>query len=136
MANFQIDQFEFISLSQAGVPPKDMLGVHSRPGVEGVELRRTGKRGEKFTVRSLAEAADKEAAISLYKQYLTLIDEGPVSFKFLGVTEPNKVQVLDVQPVPGEIRAVLFALGPSGTPSYGWCACDWTLIEITPVPEQ
>jgi hypothetical protein len=136
MANFQIDQFEFINLSQAAIPPKDMIAIHSRPGVEGVELRRTGKRGEKFTVRTLADAADKDAALALYKQYLTLIDEGPVDFIFLGATEPHKVQVLDVQPVPGEIRAVLFALGPSGTASYGWCACDWTLIEITPVEER
>lgn len=139
MAKFAIGQFEFINLSQAPIPPKDKIAVHSRAGVEGVELRRTGKRGEPFTVQTVMDAADYSAALALYKEYLTLIDGDPVDLMFLDETEPNKVQVLDVQPIPGGVTAILFGLnGMSGeaTPSYGWCACEWTLIEITEAEEE
>lgn len=127
----RIGDYTFLGISGEIEAPKQILSIEERPGVNGTEITRFGKKGRPFTVRTWVDAATYEFAVAYYDLYIALIDGDPLEIVKGGVSslvEDYKVQVLDVRKVyVGRIVA-----GPGGLapPSQGYIECEWTLLSV------
>lgn len=138
MPQYFIGDFEFISLSMVPLPPAQQLQIETRAGVDGVALWRTGVRGEPFIVQSFVDVPNLTQAQVLYDTYRTLIGADPVTLIFADIPWADPVVVLNVRPIPNEIRAILLGVGGvAGNfgPSGATCACQWDLIAIRPTED-
>lgn len=99
-------------------------------GIDGQSIWDDGRRGQAFTVRVRAYAATYEAARQIYRNTDALADGNPVTIQMNGTAEPGRsYQVLHATPVPGRLKAIPFARGPSAT-YYAYCELDVTLLPI------
>jgi len=135
--DFEIGTFEFVALKGNWIPPAEQIQVDERPGVDGTEAVKRGRKGRPFPIVSQVDAANINAAYSLFQQYQGLIDGDAVEMTLNSVdsgTLDFKVLVLDVQPL--QIRAMRGAVGyVKNPPSLAWLECAWTLLAV-PVEEE
>jgi len=127
----QIGPFYFLSLSGQIEGLKAELEVLARPGVAGVGLWNTGRRGRPYTVRSEVDAQDEGQARDMYGAYTQLIGADPVPIVWLNLAlgyEGYLVAVLDVRLL--DIRRLGGATPGLNPPSAGFIACEWDLIAI------
>jgi hypothetical protein len=133
-----IGTFTFLKLDGNPEPLKEECIVLSRPGVEGVAVWKTGRRGVKLTLRSSVDAADLDAARALVPAYQALIGADAVELVWCDIeladVESFQVIVLDVRPV--EVKAIIGGVGGLNSPSGGWCVCDWDVVAVPIVEES
>jgi hypothetical protein len=113
----QIHNSEFILLK--GVVPiiRQTVEVLEEPGVDYQRRRLVGLRSPEFTLESMVDVADREAAMTELAVYRGLIDDAPVVLQKDGFnynTGPpvgmrSLVAVLDVQPVQSDRSAIICA---------------------------
>lgn len=131
-AAFQIDRFPFFSLSGPPERPFIQLELEARAGADGQSVWDTGERGQPFQLESIVETVNVIVAASLIADYRSLIGGDPVDMIWAGLEVIGvKYVVLDVQPVPRGVHAILFGKGGAGGPaaiSFGVCRCVWTLL--------
>lgn len=128
---YSLDQFDFLALHGNPDPLKEEVLVLSRPGVDGVAVWKIGKRGQKFTLRSVCDARDIAHARDLFCQYKALIGADPVSLTWADLplaNESAKVVVLDVR--AATLKTILGGVGGLNPPSTGWVECDWDLVAV------
>lgn len=127
----KIGDFEFLSLVGNPEALKRKVEMHSRAGVDGVTLTRCGKFGTKITLQSRVDAANRDAARALYRQYLNLIGADPVTLLWWQIqssAESWKAAVLDVRQVAA--RRLVVASGGLNSPGLGFLICDWDIVAI------
>lgn len=134
MAN-RIGEFEFVTLLGSPEKLREQIIVMARPGVEGVALWKTNRRGIEFTLRSLVDLESFAEADATYEEYLDLIGEDPVGLEWSGVEQAERgysVCVLEVARVrQGELLIDVGGLldsDPGGGKAF--LECDWKLIAI------
>ena len=128
---YSIGKFEFLALYGRPDVLRQQIEIAVRPGVDGVAIWKTGRRGKPFTLRSAVDANSIGHAQQLFYQYAQLIGADPVPLVFADMASVNDdvlVAVLDVRPIT--IRAIAGGVGGLNGPSYGWCECDWDLVPV------
>lgn len=131
MAKNSIGSFEFIALQGSLAAPREMVAVDQRPGVNGTELTKLGKKGEPFQMVSQVDAPNYDAARALYLQYLDLVGANPVDLVQGGkgiAGEAYSVAVLGVE--IGRISPISRSVGGLNSPSNAFLECLWTLIAV------
>ena len=133
-----IGSFAFLSLRGAVDPPVERIDpqIVVRPGITGVGLWKTGRRGRPFGLRSAVDQSDLEAAHAELGKYRALIGEDPVALvqddhDYAG--DGFKVAVLAVARI--SIQKVLTPCGGLNLPSLAKLVCQWQLIAIENVEE-
>lgn len=127
----KIGDFQFISLSQPPQPVLERLEILARPGVNGVAIRKTGRRGEPFPLVSTVDHRSLQAAIDEIKKYARLVDDDPVSVTWSGIgldAMGIKCQVLAVRPL--RLSGLATAVGGLNPPSRALLVCVWDLLPI------
>ena len=127
-----IGQFDFIWLTGNGPePPKMILSLDERPGVNGTEILREGTKGRPFTLRSGTDCSDFTSAILQHLDYTSLCGSNPVDLVQGGISHSAlgyRVQVLDVRKIyAGTMRA---CVGGLLTNAQGYLECEWDLLAI------
>lgn len=134
-SQFSIGQFEFISLSQCRVVSGEQVEIEAKPGVDGVNIWQTGKRGDIWEATSSVNARTVQEAESLAIQYQNSKGQNPVQMKWAGVVIPGKLfMVLNVVPLESQVFATLTSVGgifDAGTPTYGFVRARWTLLDVS-----
>lgn len=108
------------------------LEVVERPGVDGSAFWDMGRKGQPCTVRTAVDAASIDAAQTLFKSYVDVIDEAPVEVVFAGKAFSSlgsKYQVLAVRCLT--VAACSAIVGGLNQSSLAWLEAEWTL---KPVP--
>jgi hypothetical protein len=129
--NDAIGDYEFVRLEGNPEPPRENVAVVARPGVAGVGVWLTGRRGRPFTLRSFVDTAAAADVPSLFFQYQDLIGSDPVPLVLSGVEYSGEgwfVAVLDVR--QARATALLGAVGGLNPPSRGWLVAEWDLIAV------
>jgi hypothetical protein len=124
---------EFVSIIGTWIPPAEQVEVDQRPGVDGTQVTKVGKKGRPFTVLTRVDTNDYPAAHDALQRYQGLIDGEPITMIQGGVSSDTlgfKVQILDVQP-----RRIQAIKNPSGagaksSDGTGWIEAVWQLIGI------
>ncbi len=127
---YAIGNFNFVSMSQPSLRPAQQPHIEARPGVNGVAVWKTGTRGVPFVVRTMVDVLTPTGAVQLFALYRNAILTEPMVFEFM-IPHDHPVLVLDVQPVPGEVSAVLIGVGGVNGLSQGICRAEWTLLPLT-----
>lgn len=127
----RIGDHQFLVLSGDRAPPKQILSLDERPGVDGTEITQEGLKGHPFTMRSEVDQENLDTASTTYLEYVDLIEADPVELiqdDQSSVAEGFRVQVLDVR----RVLAKKIVPGPGGlnAPSLAYLICDWDLIAI------
>jgi hypothetical protein len=131
-ATQKIGPHEFAALRGNWKPPAEKLRVDARPGVDGVEVTKEGKRGEPFTLVSVVDCEDYKDAQDTYDDYLELTEADPVPVTLGNESSTARdflCQVIDVQ----QMRAAKTANVIGNTQSEAGGAilvCRWTLFSI------
>ncbi|MCP4571473.1 MAG: hypothetical protein GY838_03910 [bacterium] len=74
----KIGPHQFTALSGQWIPPAQKVRVEARPGVDGVEVTKEGKRGEPFSMTSTVDCENYKDAIDKFTEYTELVDADPV----------------------------------------------------------
>lgn len=101
--------------------------VESRSGVDGVFVWLNGTRGEPFEVTTFKDCATIGDADTAIKDYEAAIGS-LANVTFAGVDQPKQVAILNVRPVPEQVRAVLHGIGGTLGTSAAIAVASWTLI--------
>jgi hypothetical protein len=125
-----IGPFSFITLSApvslAGVE----LALYTRAGTDGTLIADLGRRGESFSVDSLAGVANYPRAWQLALEYKALEGADPVQViwsDFLLTAARHAFFVLDVQPL--DVRRIIRGHGPAGA-YYAELEARWQLLPV------
>lgn len=121
----------FLGIRGPLAPAKEILSLDERPGVNGTEVTKEGKKGRPFTVRTWVDAASYEAARTKFIDYTDLIGTDAAILIRGGVSslaEGYRVIILDVR----EVYIGKIVPGPGGlnAPSAGYIECDWDLLPV------
>ncbi len=126
MPLYKIGNFQFIDIGHFPIGQKQQVAMESRPGVDGLYFWLTGKRGQPFSVTTVADVENVFAAGVLMTQYEEVIGQVvPIvwSDRYL----PKQYVVVDVVPVPDGIRQIVLGVGGLLGTSQGICTAQWTL---------
>lgn len=126
-----IDQFEFLQLD--GMPDAVKEGViqRTRAGAAGTKFKRTGRRGQQFTLHSKVDLASFAEWPSVYYGYLGLIGADPVDIVQGGLDFSQTETVFEVVNVRvTDAHACLTGSGGLNAPSFGWLECDWDIVPV------
>lgn len=130
-----IGNFQFLRLSGMPERMQGVWGRSVRSGVNGVSLKFLGISAEPFALQSFDFALNFEAAKALYRSYQFATLQQPLAIMYGGVLEPAHLfQVLRVDPLPGQIRAIVRGQRQNDATIYqGICGCNWLLqpIDVT-----
>jgi len=132
----QIGNFVFLSIEGFPIPPRQEVEVHSRRGVRGSTIARTGVRGMPFQVVTSVDSYNRDSAWLQFRHYQALIGQDPVEFiknNVSSLAENYGVCVLHVEPLV--VAALLNSTPAYFPPSLGWLRCRWDLIGI-PLDQQ
>lgn len=127
-----IGNFTFIALLGNPVPPKGQPQVIARPGVDGVGIWRSGKRGEPFKMVSQVDAPSMRVARNAMAAYVASIEQNPVALiqdDYDYSSEGWKVVVLDV--VQRQCHAIISAVGGINPPSLAYLEAEWALVAVS-----
>lgn len=121
-----IGPYEFRTLIGNPVKPAQKAVVEQRPGVPGVAVWLTGRRGEPFVMRSTAGFYSLAWARGEYAWYQESIGQDPLTMAYsnLGMNQEGRVLVLDVKQV--ELRWLARDTGGANA----LLVCDWQLIMV------
>jgi hypothetical protein len=128
-----IDNFHFLVLTGEIIPPMQSMDIEQRPGVNGIEIAITARKGKPFTMISRADTQNYAECADLVDQYQRLIGGAPVEIVQGNVASTSfgfSVSVLNVQAV----RAVALSGGIgglSGPQPRGLLEARWDLIAIS-----
>ena len=132
-----IGSFPFLTITGA---PVDLLQeqteVKARGGVDGVTIRRLGKRGRVFVVRSFVDVVDLENGLTALRQYKSLTNDNPQPMWVGGVSltvGQIAVKVLSVKGVSN--RKISTSVGGINSPSGAFLVAEWTLIAVNIIEE-
>lgn len=123
----KIGNFPFVTMSQMPTGHRRQTIVEARSGVNGVFVWHDGFRDRPFQVVTVADAvnvADAQTAIVNYQSIIGAL----ANVIFANVLRPNQVCVLDVVPMPNQIRQTLLGIGGLYGTSNGIVAAQWTLV--------
>lgn len=132
MGKFKIADFEFIKLSRALPQPTKRITREIRSGVSGVTWWDTGRRGVPFTLVSVVNCVDVNAAQDLFREYQNKKDAFvPVTAEWDGVNpDPVRLMILDVDVIDEGLYATLLGIGGVVSPSNAMLHCRW---EVEPL---
>lgn len=133
MARDAIGEHEFTVLHGEPEGPQERVFVLARPGVEGVGFLRAGLAGQPFTLESGVDLADWTDVETTYRQYVATVGGDPVGLVRGGIDYAAfgwQVEVLRVEKIAGQTRALLGSVGGQNPPARAWLACRWTLIAV------
>lgn len=133
----EIGLFSFISLEGSIEAVREQVELVRRPGVNGVGIWKTGRRGRPFTLRSFVDAPTKLIARELYADenqgYVSLIGKDPVllAWSDLNISgqESVLVAVLDVRQV--DCFSIASGRGGLNANPGGFLIADWDLVLIS-----
>jgi len=129
MADYSIGEHDFLTLSRPPISAAEGLAFVARSGTDGLTAWRTGKRGGPFSVQSVVDAADVDAAAALIDEYRELMAAGPVTMRWNGQAGKDRVKVQTVEPAGEDgVRPIVAATGGTCDPSRALCRAVWTLI--------
>jgi len=121
----------FIALHGNPVPPKECVQVLERPGVDGVGVWRTGKRGVPFMMQSSIDAESMAKAAETMETYKELIGQDPVSMIQDNVDSTARGWLVIVENVSQErCHAIESSTGGQHPPSLAWLVANWQLRAI------
>lgn len=125
-----IGPHNFLSLDGGVETLKQDNQLMVRPGVPGVGIQLTGKRGKPFRLRSRVDAPSVIDAQNFKQDYNSLIGDGnPYDLAQYGAVYSNLgigFLVLDVRTV--KLSALAYFQGGLNPPSLGWLECEWELV--------
>lgn len=127
--SYSLGIFNFINMTPA--PPRALqrYGAEMRPGVDGVLLWNTGKRGAPFVCQTVVNAPNVLACQQLYYYYQQSATDGPLPIVWAGFSIADTLyKVLDVR--VQEIRGVAGIGGLVQGPSYGLLRAEWELYPV------
>lgn len=133
----KIGNHQFLFLRGPWVPPVEDLRIERRPGVDGIEITKTGQRGRPFQWLSMVDASTPAEAVDLLFAYRELVGQDAVSVVKENATSDSagfKCAVLAVE--ERRIIALATSIGGLNPPSRGWIEAVWTLIAIANPPEE
>jgi len=131
-ATQKIGPHTFATLAGNWTPPAEKLRVDSRPGVDGVEVTKEGKRGEPFSLESTVDCETYKDALETLDDYLELTESDPVAVTLGNETSTAHgflCQVINVH----KIRAAKVAgvVGNKQSEEAGAIlVCRWELFAI------
>jgi len=116
----------FRTLSGHPVRPSQRVVVESRPGVPGVAVWLSGRRGDPFTLRSTSGFINLAGARAEYTWYTELIGGDPQEMAYfnLNMNIEGRVLVLDVK----QVALHWIACDTGG--ALALLVCDWQLIMV------
>jgi hypothetical protein len=127
-----IGPHQFLILAGQIVPPHEQVDDPvQRRGVDGTGLWRTGRRGDKFSLRSKVDQPSLDAARLTFRQYQDLIGQDPqqlVQDDFDFSQQGFQVFVLKVH--LAALKTIRTAVGGLNPPSLAWLEGDWELIAV------
>lgn len=127
-----IGDWLFVAMQGEVVPPREMLEMDQRNGVDGTEFTLIGKKGEPFQLFTQVDAENYDAAVTNFQfGYLPLIEAEPQTLIHNGVNHDGngfKVKVLGVTCV--KMKAITSAVGGLYPPSNAWLEAVWDLIAV------
>jgi len=103
------------------------------PGVDGVTIWETGKRGRPFFIETGVDLPAHTLILPTLDRYYEKITDGLLEMEWADATATNaenKIVVLDVQPIPERSGALLGGAGGLNPPSLAWLAARWELITV------
>jgi hypothetical protein len=111
----------------------EQLEMITRPGVDGVGIRKVGGRGVPFQVNTWTDTASETVALSLFANYKALKGLGAQQFIYRSQTFAPDVAVLDVvqeslDSFDGLVGGLNVATGGAGV----MLICMWTLVLLNP----
>ena len=118
----------FLTMKEHPEVPKEEVEVVKRPGVDGVGIWRTGKRGSPMTVTTTVDAASFAVGQAMYLSYSNLIANAAVAIIWEGLAMPFLVNVLDVRVIT--LNAISTSVGGINPPSGAVLVCEWDLISV------
>ena len=132
MATNKIGVYEFIELVRPADIHDEDVEIITRPGVDGIILRRLGKRGKPFDLISREDVASLTAGRQGISAYKDMIGGDAVVVIQNGVTLAPDYFVVAVRPL--RLRAIATATGGLNPPSNAWLECAWTLVAQDAAP--
>ena len=126
-----IGNFQFVAIRGEVLPPRAILEIDQRGGVDGTETTHLGTKGVPFQLFTQADATDYNSALIEAKEYLDLIEDeaqdlvvNDIDFTGIGF----KIKVLNVTPTL--IKRISSATGGVHPPSQGWIEAVWDCIAV------
>lgn len=122
----KIDTLFFDDL-RGNIPLREQqLETFTRPGIDGVGFRKTGKRSQPTTLRTTHYVADWDAAKDAITAYQALVDTDPVTI-IQHSTDWGTFKVMSVKQV--EAKAVTSVIGSLVNNPQVLQTCEWTVIQ-------
>lgn len=138
---YKIGNYDFLTIEGTPIPPRPMVIMDQRHGVDGTEFTRVGKKGEPFQLVTSRDYGSYSLCFTYLNDYEALIGGDPVE---LLIADENmqwsgfKVNVLAVRPV--RIMRIDTAVGALSNEvngvKRGFMSCVWELIATEIIAEQ
>ncbi len=125
-----IGDFAFLALAGEIEPPREILEIEERAGIQGSEVTRMGAKGRPFVLQSRVDLQSYEEAKTLLDDYLGLVGADPVSVTQGGVTSQYLFIVLNINVL--RIPPVAGGVGGFNSNPRALLECRWTLLAIPP----
>lgn len=126
-----IGPFHFVSLSRPPELLQEQVVTRARPGVDGVMLQRTGRRGRAFQVVSVVDAGTLTQAITIYNQYHALVGANSVAVTWADQALVNfGILYYVTQISEPRMRRIVRGHGGLNGVSYARLECTWTLQPV------
>lgn len=124
MPDSAIGSYVFATLTPRPAAPAQRVVMESQAGKLGVALYKTGVRGSPTQHRTVVDVSTFSVGEALCDLYRGLMDAGPQTLIYNGVTESFSVQVIDVVATP---KRTVVGIGPGGK-TYCQVEATWTLL--------
>jgi hypothetical protein len=120
--------FQMLFIKGEVVLPQQRSELIERPGVAGVGLMRTGRRGEPFALRSKVDAPSLWDGQELLRQYELIVGGDPVYLVKDDIPYSDLFFVLAMRPLV--CHALGGGIGGLNEDALAWVEADWELIAI------
>jgi hypothetical protein len=126
-----IGPFRFVSLSRPPELLQQQVVTRARPGVDGVMLQRTGRRGRAFQIVSVVDAGTLEQAMTIYWEYTTIVGGSRVAVTWADQALINAGVLFYVTQISEpRMRRIVRGHGGLNGISYARLECTWTLQPV------
>ncbi len=134
MALSSIDRFTFLTMSRLPALVRQTYATRSRPGLSGTSVQQLGIRSNSFQVQTFVDVLNQPAGLVLAEQYRRLTGaQQAVRVVWEGanlLSVDHRFFVLDVEPVPGFPRAILYMRGGTVPGARAVLRANWTLQPV------
>jgi hypothetical protein len=123
-----IGPFQMLFIEGQILLPVMMSERVERPGVNGVGMLRTGRRGPQFKLRSKVDALDIFDADNLLREYESIVGGDPILIaqNDIPFTQGFYVEAM----IPVVCRAIVGGVGGLNENPGAWVEADWHLSAI------